>query len=642
MNSDMGLHKRDFKLGTLDREGTGDCRLRAREDSTEVRSGQTESNSTAPVPLAPSPSELKLPTSTWIPWISDFRLRKLPAGLGIALVNLGLLISPVVIPSPAQGAERIYITYGPLEFSLPVSALEVYAKEGKINPELTFYANFLNPQQLEQLRRILVSRVDVTPVAIAQFLYSAQGEIILERIGQIVETKAGQEGFYAIRAALIKAAADPEGLTLLNVLQKFPTYGIRINSGRGFQVIEELSHLIRRTDLAIAAVERQAIAEALAPESTLTSTPPTAPEPLPTRPRQPVDFSQMPDLRQEGSGSYSTQTLTLNDIRRRRTFPVDLYLPNSPRGGLAPVVVISHGLGSDRKTFKYLATHLASYGFAVAVPEHPGSNAQQLQALIEGFASEVTAPAELIDRPLDIKFLLDELGRSYRGQLNLQKVGVLGQSFGGYTVLALSGAKINFEQLVKDCGPSSNSLNVSLLLQCRALELPPVEYQLSDERVGAAIAINPVGSTTFGQSQLSQIQVPLMLVAGSNDTVAPALPEQIQPFTWLTAPNKYLVLIEDGTHFSTLDQATGAIPVPPPAIGPSPALAQEYMKALSLAFFETYITGQSQYRPYLSASYAQFISEYPLPLSLVQSLTQEQLNQVSQGSTRQPTPSPQP
>jgi predicted dienelactone hydrolase len=293
-------------------------------------------------------------------------------------------------------------------------------------------------------------------------------------------------------------------------------------------------------------------------------------------------------------------------------------------------------------TFAYLATHLASYGFAVAVPEHPGSNAEQVQALINGLASEVTAPAELVDRPSDIKFLLDELGRSFGGQLNLQQVGVLGQSFGGYTALALAGAKISFEQLQKDCDPSNDSLNLSLLLQCRALALPPTQYELQDERVKGAIAINPVGSTIFGQSQISQIKVPLMLVAASDDTVAPALPEQIQPFTWLTTPNKYLVLLKGGTHFSTLVESSGGVPVPPEAIGPGPDVAQNYMKALSLAFFQTYIANNPEYEVYLSASYAQFISQYPLPLSLVQSLTENQLRQASKSRTPAPTPSAQP
>ncbi len=604
------------------------------ENRYRYRDFSTPSSASLRSPF-PTPFQLGLGTSDLTPRILDFRLGKLPAGLGIALLNLGLLITPVMMSRPAQGAERIYIPYGPVEFSLPIASLELYAKEGKIDQELAVYAGYLDEKQLEQLRRILVTPIDVTPLAISQFLYSPQGEIILDRMGQIIETKARQPGFYAIRAALIKAAARPEGLTLLNVLREFPTYGIRVNSGRGFRVIDQLSKLIRQTGKAIAAVNQEAIAEANAQASAQT----LALGSLRPLFQEPNKFSQLPDLRQPGPIKYSMQSMILNDFRRGRMFPVDLYLPT---GGSAPVIVISHGLGSDRLTFKYLATHLASYGFAVAVPEHPGSNAEQVQALINGLANEVTAPAELTDRPLDIKFLLDELERSFGERLNLQQVGVIGQSFGGYTALTLAGAKINFEQLQKDCDPSNDSLNLSLLLQCRALALPPIQYELQDKRIKGAIAINPVGSTIFGQSQFSQIKIPLMLVAGSNDTVAPALPEQIQPFTWLTTLNKYLVLLNDGTHFSTLEESTGGVPVPEQAIGPGPDVAQEYMKALSLAFCKTYIADDPEYQVYLSASYAQFISKYPLPLSLVQSLTDEQVKQGSEGSTSQPTPAPKP
>lgn len=573
------------------------------------------------------------------------RLGKLPTGLGIVLVNLGLLMAPVVVSTPALGAERIYLSYGPLEVSLSIKSLATYAREGKIDRELAAYTDRLNPQQLEQLRTILQTRIDIKPLAIAQFLYSSQGKVILDRVGQIIQTKAGQPGFYAIRAALIQAAGAPDGLTLLNVLEKFPTYGIRINSVRGFQVIEELSSLIQQTQLAIAAVEQQALRETSAQASERQSAPPSTLSSGHTLPkglgRESNYFSTLPDLRQPGETQFSKESLTLYDPSRQRQFPVDVYLPQ-PSQRPAPLVVISHGLGSDRTTFAYLATHLASYGFAVAVPEHPGSNADQLQALINGLASEVTPPSELIDRPLDIKFLLNELNRSFGGRINLQQVGVLGQSFGGYTVLALSDAKIDFEVLGKECDPSYDSLNLSLLLQCRALELLSRDYQLSDERVKAGIAINPVGSTIFGKSEYSQIQVPLMLVASSDDNVAPALPEQIRPFTWLTTPNKYLVLLRGGTHFSTLGQSERAIPLPPQVIGSDPTVAQNYMKALSLAFFQTYIANNPDYRVYLSASYAQFLSRYPLPLSLVESLTEEQIKQAKQAESSSPSPSPTP
>jgi predicted dienelactone hydrolase len=165
----------------------------------------------------------------------------------------------------------------------------------------------------------------------------------------------------------------------------------------------------------------------------------------------------------------------------------------------------------------------------------------------------VTQPREFIDRPLDVKYLLDELERLDAAnpnlQLNLRQVGVIGQSFGGYTVLALAGASLNFEQLQKDCKALEDSLNVSLLLQCRALELPRIQYNLRDERVKAAIAINPITSSIFGKDGMSDIQIPVTLVSSSDDKIAPALPEQIQPFTWLNNPEKYLVLLEGGTHF---------------------------------------------------------------------------------------------
>ncbi len=61
-------------------------------------------------------------------------------------------------------------------------------------------------------------------------------------------------------------------------------------------------------------------------------------------------------------------------------FLADIYLPvaQTPR----QIIVISHGLGSDRTSFAYLAEHLASYGFVVAVPEHPGSNSKQHTSII--------------------------------------------------------------------------------------------------------------------------------------------------------------------------------------------------------------------------------------------------------------------
>ncbi len=112
-----------------------------------------------------------------------------------------------------------------------------------------------------------------------------------------------------------------------------------------------------------------------------------------------------------------------------------------------------------------------------------------------------------------------------------------------------------------------------------AVNLPNIQYNLSDPRIKAAIAIDPVVSSIFGQASLSQIKIPVMIVSGSSDTVAPALTEQIEPFTWLTTQNKYLALINGGTHFSTIAESPNAtIPVPTQVIGSSPALHAAMLK----------------------------------------------------------------
>lgn len=547
---------------------------------------------------------------------------------------LGMVLPSVttLTPSRVLAAEKIFISYGPIQLSLPVSALEEYAREGKINQDLGFYAQFFKPEQLEQLRKILQTRANVSPVAVAQFLYTPQGEILLRRVGEIIQTKAFQPGFYAIRAALIQAAADPAGLTPLNVLRKFPTYAIRINSDRGFEIIDELSNLIGKTQGAIATVEQEALAE-ISESST-----------QPPFQASPSGIPAGRDLQEPGPLSWEMQTLTLNDLSRSRTFPVDVYLPQLS-GRAAPVIIISHGLGSDRLSYAYLARHLASHGFAVALPEHPGSNSEQLQALISGLTSDAAPPSEAVDRPLDMKYVLDQLAATYRGRLDMQNVGVLGQSFGGYTALALAGAEINFEKLEKDCALLDESLNLSLLLQCRALLLPQIDYQLGDDRIKAAIAINPVDSSIFGKTEMGDIKIPVMLFSSSNDTAAPALSEQILPFTWLTTPNKYLVLMKNATHFSTLGEAfegTGVVKIPRQVAGPNPVTAFGYVKALSLAFFKTYVSNEPEYQQYLNAAYAQSISRNEIPLVLIQSLTEAQLQGVSNTSAAQPIPSPTP
>ncbi len=533
------------------------------------------------------------------------------------LMGLGCLSASVlaIAGRPLLAAERVYVSYSILERSISIRALEEFAKTGRITENLQAYTRYLKPDQLRQFREGLQQAIDLKPVTLAQFLYTPLGEALLQRLTPVIRMKAGPSSFYALRAALILAAADPEGLTVLSALRHFPASGVQLDVSEALETWGQIQQLVQQTEAAVRALEQQAAAANSKPLLT-----------------------QVLDPQLPGPYLWQKTTLTLVDQTQRRLeltgsprkYLVDVYLPDLEPPQRRPVIVISHGLNSDRSSFAYLAEYLASYGFVVAVPEHPGSNTEQLIALVQGRANIVAQPQEFVDRPLDVSYLLDELDRlgqtdpRFRDRLNLKQVGVVGQSFGGYTALVLAGARLDLPQLQRTCPAAlTTTLNLSLFLQCQAQGLPPRDYTLADSRVQAIVAVNPLNSVILGPAGLSQIKIPVMIVSGSADTVALTLPEQLEPFTWLTAPNKYLVLVEGATHLSMIGRSSlgpELLPTPPVLIGPAPNLARNYLEALSVAFLKTYVGNQPAYAAYLSNHYMQFLSRDPLTLSLVDQL----------------------
>ncbi|NEP76463.1 alpha/beta hydrolase family protein, partial [Okeania sp. SIO2G5] len=359
----------------------------------------------------------------------------------------------------------------------------------------------------------------------------------------------------------------------------------------------------------------------------------------------PTDFSQQPDIRQMGPFPVTQQTWVLTDRSRKfpvnserdRQFRVLIYQPAGPpsewREGKTPVVIISHGLASNPEDRGNLAAHLASYGFVVALPQHPGSDTQHVTDLLAGYTREVFSVNEFIDRPLDISYVIDEL--EYRNQLefgdrlDLENVGLLGHSFGGYTVLALAGATIDPIHLRADC-ERQGYLNVSLLLQCRALVLPAFPQTFRDDRVTAVLAVNPVNNSILGPDGLGKIDIPVALVAGSLDPAAPAIFEQLLSFPWITSDHKYLILSEGQAHvdFSQLDAGISqTLNSLSDLTLPSPDLLDGYGNALSLAFFETFVAHNADFELYLDPSYTRYISQDPFGLYFLQAEQEDALVQ---------------
>jgi predicted dienelactone hydrolase len=521
--------------------------------------------------------------------------------------------------SPVAAAERLIISYGVLERSIAVDDLEHFAATGELTPQLAIYAHQLqlSQEQLQQVGELLVTPAELDNVAVSQFLYTEQGKLLLKQLSQIVQTPSRQAGFSAIRGSLILAAADQE-LTLLNIFRRFPTPAIRIDLVAGLAVADSLDRAIFQSEVAVSLVRELSAQEAAA-----------APDP---------DFNALlqllQDTRRYGVRRFNVVVPGLAD-------PVELYLPRPfpdspprPAEGF-PLVMISHGLGSNSSSFAYLAGYLAMGGIAVASVEHAGSNDQQLSALLAGYTNSVVPDEEFIRRPQDISLTIDTLSQlqttdaTLQGMFDLSRIGLVGQSFGGYTGLALAGAEFDLEGLGRHCPPDLFSLNPSLLLQCQALRLGEPDDDLADPRIDAIFIINPIGSLLFGERGYGQVDLPVMVVGGTADTVAPVFPEQIQPYTWLSKPDKYLMLVGRGTHFSAIgDVGAGDQPIniPPELVGPRPELVQSYIQVLGLAFFKLTLEQDQRFGPMVQAAFVETLGIEPHPLSLTTTLTAEDLD----------------
>ncbi|MEL6900111.1 MAG: alpha/beta hydrolase [Cyanobacteria bacterium J06606_4] len=531
---------------------------------------------------------------------------------GIALGILGEAIAPL----PAQAAERIQFFFGPFEPTLYVEDLETFAETGDVPERLQPFARRLSEPQKQSLRGFLNAKAELSPIPVAQFTYSSLGESLLGKLGQVVQTDSFLNGMKGLRSALILAAADEEqgGLTTLNAMRHFPTETIQIDFSLARQIAAENEEIFMRRDSAVEAIRQHARTQAMDKNK----------------------LSLENDPRRAGASAWQVETFSFRTSGRTATSIADLYVPDRADAAAEdnafsiPVVVISHGVASSRSTFAYMAEHLASHGYAVVAIEHRETSAEKFVRFLWG---KEGAPGgeELLLRTQDITAVLDVLSeRQAAGEpalsgLNLTSVGLLGQSLGGYTVLAAGGAQIDRAYLAAECESSlaeRPTLNLSMLTQCTLLDLPAgTLMDFADERVAAVVALNPLTSSIFGRSGLQEIEIPVMIVAGTDDYVAPALPEQIEPFDWLTTEHKKLVVMNKGTHFSFLDRnSQDALPFSDGLMGPDPTAARAPTRALSLAFFDRHLQGRAEAEQFLNQAYLDEFPKEPFEFSVVDSL----------------------
>jgi predicted dienelactone hydrolase len=175
-------------------------------------------------------------------------------------------------------------------------------------------------------------------------------------------------------------------------------------------------------------------------------------------------------------------------------FTVDAVI-DGPVVGRPPLVLLSHGTGSTPDVYRGLATDLARAGFAVAAVSHAGNRLgdDALSGAADVLAVRTKQAVAAIDRALTA------LGRD-----PAEPVGVVGQSLGGATALALAGGRA---RTMAWESPDEGERPIAVV---------------RDPRVAAIVLLTPATPWFGAPGALDRVDVPTVVLSAEHDDHTPA------------------------------------------------------------------------------------------------------------------------
>lgn len=197
-----------------------------------------------------------------------------------------------------------------------------------------------------------------------------------------------------------------------------------------------------------------------------------------------------------------------------------------------PLIVMSHGTGGAAMQMMWLGRELAAEGYIVAAVDHHGNSAAEEMFDSRGFRM----PWE---RARDISVVLDLLlaDPQWGPRIDASRIGAAGFSLGGYTVTALAGGRIDFDQFEAFCAgtdrdatcdpqseyPEAGEKFEMMLQSDPVLRARMTEHRASyrDDRIRTIVAMAPALGQAFTDESLANIHVSYLAIAGSADDVAP-------------------------------------------------------------------------------------------------------------------------
>jgi predicted dienelactone hydrolase len=221
--------------------------------------------------------------------------------------------------------------------------------------------------------------------------------------------------------------------------------------------------------------------------------------------------------------NISQETITLFDSTRNRKLVTEVWRPAESSEPL-PLVMFSHGTGGNRLACSWFCEGLAAKGFMVAAVDHFGNTYDN------------PIPKEFVsiwNRPQDVSFVLSQLlnTEQFGSRIKPTEIYAAGFSLGGYTSLALAGAKINVNDLITYFGTPEGKREIDIPEMPGLIGLFESEdilrgfknnTELKDNRIKGVFVMAPAAGQGFtSRGQMKDIDVPVFIVGANADSIAP-------------------------------------------------------------------------------------------------------------------------
>jgi hypothetical protein len=158
-------------------------------------------------------------------------------------LSLFVLIFSLSFPTQIYAAETIVFKYSFLRQSVSVKELSTFVETGEMSSSLR---NFFESakQDPETIRQVLGEKITVDAIILSKFLNTFVGEILLNIVSGYIQTPSGRASTESLRGALVISALPDNNISLMEILENYPTSEIHVEGDRLVELYQRLKDLI--------------------------------------------------------------------------------------------------------------------------------------------------------------------------------------------------------------------------------------------------------------------------------------------------------------------------------------------------------------------------------------------------------------